>query len=205
MPASNLSPDSPRRSQRARRAILAAALDLVEEAGYAKLSIEGIAARAGVGKQTIYRWWGSKGSVLLDALLALSEDEAGEVMGLPDTGDLESDLKVVLRATVAELCDARYDGPMRALSTEILHDPVLAADFAERIDRPMRHLREERLRSAQRAGELPQDLELDLAIDMIWGPLFNRWLQRTGALTPEYADRLVETALNGLRATRETV
>ena len=90
MPASNLSPDSPRRSQRARRAILAAALDLVEEAGYAKLSIEGIAARAGVGKQTIYRWWGSKGSVLLDALLALSEDEDGEVMGLPDTGDLEA-------------------------------------------------------------------------------------------------------------------
>ena len=60
-------------------------------------------------------------------------------------------------------------------------------------------LREERLRSAQRTGELPAELDLALAIDMIWGPLFNRWALRTGPLTAEYADALVETALHGLR------
>ena len=98
-------PNATRRSQPARRAILAAALDQVAEVGYAQLSIEGIAAAAGVGKQTIYRWWPSKGAVLLDSLLALSEGQDGEVMALPDTGDLEADLKLVLRATVDELTD----------------------------------------------------------------------------------------------------
>jgi AcrR family transcriptional regulator len=194
-----MTPVAARRSERSRRAILTAALDLVEEAGYAKLSIEGIAARAGVGKQTIYRWWPSKGAVLLDALLALSEDQAGEVQALPDTGDLEADLKAVLRATVAELIDPRYDGPMRALSTEILHDAALAADYAERLDGPLTELKHARLRRAQEAGELPGDLDLALAADVIWGPLVNRWLLRTGPLTPDYADRLVEAALGGLR------
>jgi AcrR family transcriptional regulator len=191
-------PNPARRSERSRRAILDAALDLVEEAGYAKLSVEGIAARAGVGKQTIYRWWPSKGAVLLDALLALSEDTEGAVAALPDSGDLEADLKAVLRATVAELNNPRYDRPMRALATEILHDEQLAAIHAERLDRPLTELKLDRLRSAQRAGALPQDLDLALAIDVIWGPLFNRWAQRTGPLTPAYADALVEAALSGL-------
>jgi AcrR family transcriptional regulator len=192
-------PNPDRRSERARQAILDAALELCGEQTYAGLTMEGIAKRAGVGKQTIYRWWPSKGSVLLDALLALSEDQEGDVVALPDTGDLEADLKLILRATIAQLNDPRYDQPMRALSTEILHDPELAAIYAERLERPMTELRQERLRGAQRTGELPAELDLALAVDMIWGPLFNRWALRTGPLTPEYADALVETALDGLR------
>ncbi|WP_182908337.1 TetR/AcrR family transcriptional regulator [Microbispora sp. H13382] len=191
-------PGTRRRSEASRRAILTAAFELVGEVGYAKLSIEGIAARAGVGKQTIYRWWPSKGAVLFDAFLMLSEGE-DDSAALPDTGDLEADLKTVLRATVAELNDPRYDEPMRALNTEILHDPALAAIYAERLDRPMKELKKQRLRSAQRAGQLSGDLDLDVAIEMLWGPLLNRWLQRSGPLTPEYADSVVETALNGLR------
>ncbi|GAT69531.1 tetR family transcriptional regulator [Planomonospora sphaerica] len=186
-----------RRSETSRRAILTAAFDLAGEVGYARLSIEGIAARAGVGKQTIYRWWPSKGAVLFDAFLMLSEGAEGDP-ALPDTGDLEADLKTVLRATVAELNDPRYDEPMRALNTEIAHDPELAAAYAEHLERPMRELKKERLRSAQRAGRLSGDLDLDVAVDLLWGPLLNRWLQRGGPLTPEYADRVVETALNGL-------
>ncbi|MFI7041399.1 TetR/AcrR family transcriptional regulator [Microbispora rosea] len=191
-------PGTKRRSETSRRAILTAAFELVGEVGYAKLSIEGIAARAGVGKQTIYRWWPSKGAVLFDAFLMLSEGE-DESAALPDTGDLEADLKAVLRATVAELNNPRYDEPMRALNTEILHDPALAAAYAERLDGPMKELKRQRLRSAQRAGQLSGDLDLDVAIEMLWGPLLNRWLQRSGPLTPEYADTVVETALHGLR------
>ena len=199
MAESRTARDSSRRNPAARRAILAAALDLVREVGYAKLSIEGIAARAGVGKQTIYRWWPSKGAVLFDAFLTLSESQDGEVEALPDTGDLEADLKLVLRATVAELNDPRYEEPMRALSTEIAHDPALAAVYAERLDGPLKQLKKERLRSAQRDGQLAEDLDLDVAIEMVWGPLLNRWLQRSGPLTLDYTDRVVETALHGLR------
>ena len=193
-------PDATRRSEESRRAILTAAFDLVGQVGYARLSIEGIAARAGVGKQTIYRWWPSKGAVLFDAFLMLSEGE-GETgrPALPDTGDLEADLKVVLRATVTELNDPRYDEPMRALHTEILHDPALAAAYAERLDGPLKEAKKERLRSAQRAGELRADVDLDVAVEMVWGPLLSRWLQRSGPLTAHYADTIVETALNGLR------
>jgi AcrR family transcriptional regulator len=196
----NTAPDPSRRSQASRRAILAAALDLVGEVGYAKLSIEGIAGAAGVGKQTIYRWWPSKGSLLFDAFLTLAGDEQdGAGAGLPDTGDLAADLKLVLRATVAELNDPRYDLPMRALHTEIVHDPTLAADYAKRLDEPMRELKKQRLRAAQRAGQLAGDADLDVAVDLLFGPVLNRWLHRTGPLTPEYAERVVDTALHGLR------
>ncbi len=195
------SPTATRRSERARRAILAAALDQLAEVGYAKLSIEGIAAAAGVGKQTIYRWWPSKGAVLLDSLLAPSEGQDGEVAALPDTGDLEADLKLVLRATVDELDNPRYDGAMRALTAELLRgDPALAAACTERLDEPLKALKLQRLRSAQEAGDLPPDLDLDVAIDLIWGPLMSRWLQRSAPLTHAYADQTVEGALNGLRA-----
>ena len=64
-------PDPTRRSERSRQAILTATADLLGEVGYSKLAVEAIAARAGVGKQTIYRWWPDKGAVVLDAYLAL--------------------------------------------------------------------------------------------------------------------------------------
>ncbi|MFC7328110.1 TetR/AcrR family transcriptional regulator [Marinactinospora rubrisoli] len=193
------SPDATRRNPAVRRAILTAALELAAEVGYAQLSIEGIAARAGAGKQTVYRWWPSKGAVLFDALLMLSEGDADQAAELPDTGDLEADLKTVLRATVEELNDPRISEPMRALAVEMLIDPALAADYTERLDRPVKDLKRRRLRAAQAAGQLATDADIDLAVELIWGPLRNRWLYREGPLTAEFADAVVEAALNGLR------
>lgn len=188
-----------RRSETSRRAILTAAFELAGEVGYARLSIEAIAARAGVGKQTIYRWWPSKGAVLFDAFLLQDAGESGEPAPLPDTGDLATDLKTVLRATVDELNNPAYDVPLRALTTEILHDPQLAADYAERLDRPMTERKKQRLRAAQEAGQLRADIDLNLAIDQLFGSLSHRWLLRSGPLTAAYADALVEQVLDGLR------
>lgn len=195
-------PDPARRNERSRRAVLTATLDLLQEVPYARLSIEGIATRAGVGKQTIYRWWPSKAAVLFDAFLLLSETSTGEAPRLPDTGDLRADLAVVLKATVAEVNDPRLAEPMRALATEVAHDAALARSYHERLDSPLREAKRQRLRSAQEAGELTDDLDLDVAIDIIWGPLLNRWLQRSGPLTDEYVDTLVDTTLRGLQAPR---
>lgn len=192
-----VTPNPERRSETARRAILTAALDLVGKVGYTKLSIEGIANAAGVGKQTIYRWWPSKGSLLFDAFVTLAGE--GEAAALPDTGDLAADLKLVLRATIDELDDPRYDQPMRALHTEIVHDPALAEEYTRRLDGPMRELKKERLRAAQRAGQLADELDLEVAVDLLFGPVLNRWLQRTGPLTAEYVDQLVDTVLRGLQ------
>jgi AcrR family transcriptional regulator len=195
MPTGRKPPNSARRSQPTKQAILTAALDLAAEVGYRKLSIEAIAARAGAGKQTIYRWWPSKGAVLFDALLALSGDVDGD---LPDTGDLAADLKLVLAATVDELNNPRYSEPMRALTVEILENAELAATYRERLEAPVREMKKRRLRAAQDAGQLDPGTDLDLAVDLIWGPLQNRWLFREGPLTTAFTDALVDTALSGL-------
>ncbi|MDX3657712.1 TetR/AcrR family transcriptional regulator [Streptomyces sp. ID05-26A] len=189
-------PDPNRRNDGVRRAILSAAIDQVGEVGYAKLTIERIARSAGVGKQTIYRWWPSKGALFFDAFLDLAGD--GEAAALPDTGDLAADLKLVLAATVDELNNPRFDQAMRALHTEIVLDQALAAEYATRLDNPMREIKKARLRAAQEAGQLAEGVDLEVAVDLVWGPILNRWLHRTTPLTSEYAHQVVDTALRGL-------
>ncbi|OKK19354.1 TetR family transcriptional regulator [Streptomyces sp. CB00455] len=192
-------PDATRRSDRSRRAVLDAALALVGEVGYNKLTVEAIAARAGVGKQTIYRWWPSKADVLLDASLALVDGAAQEVRwaGFPDTGDLAADLKHVLRATVDQFDDERYEAPLRALTAAGATDPALGARFTARLLEPQLALYEERLRSAQEAGQLAADTDLRLTVEMLVGPLTYRWLLRLAPLTHDFTDALVDRVLGG--------
>ncbi|NUW41939.1 TetR/AcrR family transcriptional regulator [Nonomuraea rhodomycinica] len=192
-------PDPARRSERSRHAILEAARALIGEVGYGKVSIEAIAARAGVGKQTIYRWWPSKGAVVFESILALSQDPQGEELALPDTGDIEADLKLVMRATAAEFADPAFEAPIRALTSEIINDPELAAQYRERLAGPLDEAKKARLRAAQEAGQLAADADLDLVLDVLYSPLHRRWLHRSGPLTPEYADALVDVTLRAFR------
>src|SRR3569833_2322088 len=193
-------PAAARRSERSRRALLAATRELIDELGYAKVSIDAIAARAGVGKQTIYRWWPAKGAVVFDSVLELSADPSGEVAALPDTGDLEADLRLIMRATVAEFAAPAFEAPIRALNTEIANDPELAALYRERLAAPVDEAKKDRLRSAQRAGQLAPDADLDLMLEVLYAPLYQRWLLRTGPLTESYADALVAAALKAFRS-----
>ncbi|NUW31919.1 TetR/AcrR family transcriptional regulator [Nonomuraea sp. SMC257] len=188
-----------RRSERSRHAILEAARALIGEVGYGKVSIEAIAARAGVGKQTIYRWWPSKGAVVFESILALSQDPQSEEIALPDTGDIEADLKLVMRATAAEFADPAFEAPIRALTSEIVNDPDLAAQYHERLAGPLEEAKKARLRAAQEAGQLAADADLDLVLDVLYSPLHRRWLYRSGPLTPEYADALVDVTLRAFR------
>ena len=192
-------PNPARRSERSRRAILDAARELVAELGYAKISIEAIAARAGVGKQTIYRWWPSKGAVIFDAFLALSEAGGGDGIRLPDTGDIAADLRTVMRATVAEFADPAFEAPIRALTMEIVADPGLTTLYREKLAGPVDDAKKERLRLAQQAGQLAADADLDLVLEVLYAPLFQRWLHRSGPLTEEYADALVDITLRAFR------
>jgi AcrR family transcriptional regulator len=195
-------PDATRRSERSRRAIYDAALDLVAEVGYPRTTIEGIAARAGVGKQTIYRWWGSKADVLLEAFLDLSAEaarEAGqEPYVIPDTGDLAADLKAVLRITVDQLKDPRFEGPSRALAAEGLVNERLGRESVAKLLEPSLELYAARLRSAQQAGQVRPEIDPRIALELFVSPLAQRWLQHTGPISYEYTDTLVEYALHGL-------
>ncbi|MFD5079392.1 TetR/AcrR family transcriptional regulator [Streptomyces sp. NPDC058371] len=202
-------PDSTRRSERSRRAIYDAALALVSEVGYPKTTIEGIAARAGVGKQTIYRWWSSKADVLLEAFMDLSAQAAEaagrpEVIGeaatyeIPDTGDLEADLKAVLRATVDELIDPKFEIPSRALAAEGVVNEQVGVEFVSKLLEPQLQLYVKRLRAAQASGEVRPDVDPRIALELFVSPLAQRWLQRTGPISYAYTDALVEYALYGL-------
>ncbi|MFE0750479.1 TetR/AcrR family transcriptional regulator [Gordonia sp. NPDC058843] len=188
-------PDHSRRKERSRQAILEATRDLVVEQSYDKVTVEAIAARAGVGKQTIYRRWPSKSAVVFAAVLALSEGVDGQSVALPDTGDLEVDLKQVMRATAEEFTDPSFDRLIRAVNTEIGNDAGLAAEYREKLSRPLDEAKKARLRKAEQDGELPGGTDLDLFLEMLYAPLFQRWLHRTGPLTPAYADDLVEATL----------
>lgn len=207
--AKKTAPDSARRSEKSRRAIYDAALALVSEVGYQKTTIEGIAARAGVGKQTIYRWWTSKADVLLEAFIDLSAQAAEvaarpEVIGeraeyeIPDTGDLEADLKAVLRATVDELLDPKYEAPSRALAAEGVVNQQLGTEFVGKLLEPQLQLYVKRLRSAQEQGAVRPDIDPRIALELFVSPLAQRWLQYTGPISYEYTDTLVEYALHGL-------
>jgi len=188
-------PNPTRRSERSRQAILTATADLLREVGYTRLAVEAIAARAGVGKQTIYRWWPDKGAVVLDAYLALVQ--ADQDLTFPDTGDLEADVRLVLRSTVDSLADPAFDGRYRALLTAIQDDPRLAAALFDRLLRPWLEATRQRLSTAQRAGQIG-DVDLDAAAELLYGAVYYRWLLRTGPLSPQYVDAVVAMTLRAL-------
>jgi len=189
-----VTPQPTRRNEQSRRAILAAALELLTETGYSALTVEAIAARAGVGKQTIYRWWRGKGAVILDALA----DDMPEVIALPDTGDLRADLREVLRATVAEFADPRLSATTRAITIETLADEELAAQARDRLLRPQLNAVRARLEAAREAGQVRPDTALDLVVELLFGPLYHRWLLRNGPLTDDYADGIVDLVVTAV-------
>lgn len=177
-------------------AILDATLALCQEEGYASLSIEGIAARAGVGKQTIYRWWSSKGAVLLEAL----DRAASEAAAFPDTGDLGADMRVTLGDIAGFQADPGLGPPLAALIAEAQQDPGIAPMMLETFFGPRRAPLLERLRSAQRRGELDPELAVEPLLEVMLGALFHRLLLRSGPLDGDYVSYVVDVIFAG-RAT----
>lgn len=183
-----------RRNEHTRRTILKTALEICQEQGYAKLTIEGVAARAGVGKQTIYRWWPSKGAVVLDAFL----DELGTAIDVPVSGELGG-LPTSLRQTAALLSHPRYGSMLADLVGAIQHDDALAREFYDRVYEPVRTQTLARIKQAQNAGEISADVDADLVADLFFGPLWFRAIVLRRPPTVDYADAVVESVLDGLR------
>jgi AcrR family transcriptional regulator len=179
------------RSEQARQSVLHAADGLLVERGFAQLTIEGIAARAGVAKQTIYRWWSSKTDVLMDAFV----EDAAEDLQPPDTGDLAQDLRVHLRRLARFLAGSDAGAVFRALAGQAQHD----ADLARRLR--AEHLSHQRardslpLRRALERGELPGDFDIDLAVDQLVGPIYYRVLVTGQPVPASFTDALVDAVL----------
>ena len=183
------------RSEQARQAILEAADDLLAEKGFAGVTMEGIAARAGVAKQTIYRWWSAKTEVLMDAFLQdLSEDVVP-----PDHGELDRDLRAYLRRLAAFLSRSDAGTVFRALIAHAQHDPVFAADFRRRYLDEQRHHDRLPLRRAVQRGELPAGLDIAAETDLLVGPLYYRVLVTDEPVDDDFTDRLVDAFLRRIR------
>ncbi|MEU5989262.1 TetR/AcrR family transcriptional regulator [Spirillospora sp. NPDC047418] len=186
-------PDPARRRESSRQAILAATGELCRQVGYGRLTIEAIAARAGVSKKTIYRWWPSKGAVVLELL-----DEIATVAAAPpDTGDLAADLHSMLTEVIGMLTPPHHS-PGTGVIAEALQDPDLARDLRERIIRPRIATFEQRLRRAQEAGQLHPDADLDIALDLLYGPLYHRMAFHLGMPDPAYLESLITHVLRAL-------
>lgn len=189
-----------RRRESSRLAILDAALALCREEGYARLSVEGIAERAGVSKQTIYRWWPSRGAVLLEAL----EREATDVAIYPDTDDLLADVRTTIIQVARFHANPNLGPLLAALIAEAQQDPSMAPMLLERFMRPRRAPIVDRLRRAQEAGQLPQTVDVEAVIEVIFGALFHRLLLHSGPIDDTYATYVVETVFGGAAAVRQT-
>ena len=188
-------PLASRRSDRSRLAIVDAALALCREHGYARVSIEAIAARAGVGKQTIYRWWPSKGAVVLEAF----ERDAAEIP-VPDTGDVASDMRTFLTDVVRLFADNTFGPHLGALIGEAQHDPSVRAALLDRYLRPRRAAVAQRLKLAQQLGQLSESLDLEVVLEVMFGALYHRLLLHTGPLDAAYARFVSDVVLGGCSA-----
>ena len=184
-----------RRRESSRLAILDAAIALCREEGYAKLSIEGIASRAGAGKHTIYRWWPNKAAVLMDALDR--EMTAGSAT-FPRTEDFLADMRATVATVTAIQADPAFGPVIAALIAEAQQEPGGGRQLLEGFFKPRRIPILERMQQAQADGQLPASVDLEQVLEVIFGALYHRLLLQSGPLDRAYADFVVDLVLSRL-------
>jgi AcrR family transcriptional regulator len=181
------------RSREAEAAILEATIALLGEVGFTALTIDGIAARAGVGKATIYRHWSSKAEVAVEAFRAFVPPLTD-----PDTGSFADDVRSVLFQMVDGLSNSPLASVLPSLVDAAEHDPELEHLFKEFGSTRRAVFRGVFARAIQQ-GEVRDDVDPDLAIDILVGPIFTRRLITRGPVTRKHATAVLDLILPVLR------
>jgi AcrR family transcriptional regulator len=182
------------RSQEADRAILTATVELLAERGLAAMSIEEVAARAGVGKTTIYRRWPSKGLLALDAFV----DSFREEQPLPDTGTLRGDLLSALHAWVRAVTQTAMGPMLTGLIAEAQYDPELRGAWRDRVLEPLREQHRVMLDRAIARGEIAASVDRDVVLDLFFGAAEHRLLLGHLPMTGEFIADVVDMILAGV-------
>jgi AcrR family transcriptional regulator len=183
-----------RRSERSHHAILAATQELLLERGYANLTIEGIAARAGVGKQTIYRWWPSRATLVLEAYVT-----GEEAVPPPAEGrSVRDDVRALLGWLIAVLAEPTGGPVLAGLVSDLQHDADLAEGFRRHVVPARREGMVAALERGRARGEIREDADLELAVDALHGAVFYRLLLSGEQLDDAFVDRLADQTLAGL-------
>ena len=183
------------RSARAHAAILEATLELLAERGLAALTMEGVAARAGVGKATVYRRWTSKTELVGEAVARIGTQD----MTLPDTGSVRGDVLAMMRGRRASAGATRAGFFIPRLVGEAAGDPELGPLLDEVLVQPGRRVMRAILERGIERGELRPDLDIESAVDLLVGAIVYRLLYSGGdlALLDELPERHLAAALAG--------
>ncbi|CAJ1511144.1 TetR/AcrR family transcriptional regulator [[Mycobacterium] burgundiense] len=187
-------PDPGRRNEQSRQAILDASIALISERGYDNVSIEAIARRAGCGKQTIYRWWPSKGAVVLEA----ATRSLNPVVVFPDTGDIVADLRTQLLGILELVTTTGFGAAYRGVITAGQSDPGLLDAVYEQVVEPNITGFSARAGLAQERGEIRADADVHTLRDVLYGVIEYRMLHAM-PLEPQHVDALLKLAFEGVR------
>jgi AcrR family transcriptional regulator len=184
--------DTPRRgrprSEASRSAILAAARELLAQQDLGSISMDAVAVRAGASKATIYRWWPSKELLALDALFS----QWAPARPTPrDTGSLEGDLLALMRPWARQLSAKPYGRVIAALITKAQSDPAFAEEYRARFVQPRRDQARTILARAIERGEIPADTDIEVALDLLYGPFYHRLLHGHAKLTDRFTRAVV--------------
>lgn len=178
------------RDPEAQAAILEATRGLLLEVGYQGLTIESVARRAGVGKSTIYRWWPTKGALVLEA----TADHLA-IGVVPDTGDTREDLLTATRQLIDTFSDPLASTVIFAVIAHLEDDPSLGATFRDTWVYPWRSSAAKAIERAIARGDLPSDVDHDLYLDLLVGTVFQRTLVRASPATAGLEEALVRVIL----------
>jgi AcrR family transcriptional regulator len=183
------------RSEQAEQAIIDAALELFGERGVEGVCVEAVAARAGVGKATIYRRWSSKEELLLAALGSMKSP-----MSDPSTGNVRDDLIELLSILILDVADPRFSRQFAMLHGEGSAYPRILAKYTETVTEPRREVIRTVLRRGISRGELREDLDVDVAMLALTGAVMARGKHDPTPVSPGFAARVVDELLRGFRS-----
>ena len=190
--------ESASRSSRTNRAILDATREILAEGGVSALTVEGVAARSGVAKTTIYRRWRGKDELALAVLIDMVE----QVVATPDLGKTRDELVAFVNSAVEILGSTLMGRVMQGLVSDLATDPDLADAFQSRVV-TMRVAEVRRLveRGIER-GDLRRDTDVELVHELLFGPVYYRLLLSGAPLEPGLAERIVDAVLPAIAAPR---
>jgi AcrR family transcriptional regulator len=191
------SPGRPR-SEQARLAILRSTLKILGREGFSDLTIEDVAAQARVGKATVYRWWPNKAALIADAFASSTTRS----LHFPDTGSVTSDMSQQMRQLV-KIFRSRRGRIVSAILGGGQSDSELIAAFRERFLMPRRMEAYATLRRGIRRGEIRKDVDMDLLLDSLYGPIYMRFLIQHARMTAEFVDELCALVLGGAQPSRK--
>jgi len=177
-----------------RERIFEAVLGLCRERAYDAFDVGDISRRAGVDEEAVRAGWPAKNLVVMEALL----HAVAPHMRFPRTGDIRADLEQQLAATARLFADPGIGPHLRAVISEMHTDARLSETFLRKVYTPNRTVARARFELAQEQGQLRTDIDLDTAVDLVFGSLWFRLLLATGPLTPQLAASITEHALAGL-------